>query len=116
MSGLKLVPRMPKWPSATKGSEAAASARTATGAPARSASPPPSTRPRRKSTAATVSSSTAIAEIVPCPGSRTVPQQTAQSSASPTAGDSQDHRRRPQSAIAACPIASEAAHTASTAA
>jgi hypothetical protein len=56
------------------------------------------------------------AEIVPWPGSRTVPQQIAQISASPTAGESHDQRRAPQSAIAAWPIAGEAAQTASTAA
>ena len=48
MSGLKLVPRMPKRPSAMKGSEAANSATIATGAPARSASRPPSTPPRSR--------------------------------------------------------------------
>ena len=59
---------------------------------------------------------TTTAETAPCPGRRTVPQQTAQSKASPTAGASHDQRRTPQSAIAAWPIASEAAQTASTAA
>ena len=53
---------------------------------------------------------------MPSPGSRTVAQQTAQSSASPTAGESHDQRRAPQRAIAAWPIASDDAHTASTAA
>ena len=47
MSGLKLVPRIPKRPSTMNGSEAASSAASATGEPARSASAPPSTRPRR---------------------------------------------------------------------
>ena len=54
MSGLKLVPRIPKWPSTTNGSEAASSATSATGQPARSASPrpraaPAGRRPRRRS-------------------------------------------------------------------
>ena len=56
------------------------------------------------------------AETAPSPGIRTVAQHTTQSSASPTAGASQDQRRPPQSPIAACPIASEAAQIASTAA
>ena len=33
MSGLKLVPRIPKWPSTMNGSEAASAARTKTGQP-----------------------------------------------------------------------------------
>ncbi len=41
MSGLKLVPRMPKCPSTMKGNEAAARAMSATGAPTRSAGPAP---------------------------------------------------------------------------
>jgi hypothetical protein len=63
-----------------------------------------------------VSAKTTSAEITPSPGSRTVPQQIAQSSASPTAGESQDHPLPPQSPIAACPTASEDAQIASTAA
>src|ERR1041384_4488361 len=55
-------------------------------------------------------------EVIPLPGRRTVPQQTAQSSANPTAGESHDQCRAPQSAMAACPIASEEPHTASAAA
>jgi hypothetical protein len=55
------------------------------------------------------------AEPAPCPGSRTVPQQIAQSRASPTAGESHDQRLTPQSAIAACPIANEEAQTSSAA-
>ena len=78
--------------------------------------PPPSVRPHRKRTAPTARTSTAIAEIAPSPGRRTVPQQIAQSRARPDRGDSHDHRRTPQSAIAACPSASEAADTASAAA
>ena len=56
------------------------------------------------------------AEAVPCPGKRTVAQQIAQSSPKPTAGASQDHRLIPQRPKAACPNASDAPHTASTAA
>jgi hypothetical protein len=47
---------------------------------------------------------------------RTVPHETAQTNASPTAGASHDQRRAPQSAIAACPTAGEAAQIANTAA
>ncbi len=101
MSGLKLVPRIPKWPSTAKGSETAARAIRPTGRPARNASPLPSTRPRRKAAEATTRTRTTTAETTPSPGIRTVAQQTAQSSASPTAGASHDHWRRPQSAIAA---------------
>ena len=63
-----------------------------------------------------MSTRTAAAEIEPSPGNRTVPQQTTQSSARPTAGASHDQRRIPQSEIAAWPIAREATQTASTAA
>ncbi len=115
MSGLKLVPRIPKWPSTANGSEAASSATSATGQPARSASAPPSRRPHRYATEAITKSSTTIAEIVPSPGRRTVPQQTAPSSARPTAGESQDQRRCPQSPTAAWPSASEEPQIANTA-
>ncbi len=84
--------------------------------PEGSASPPPSSRPRRWIAAATASTKITIAETTPCPGIRTVAQQIAQTKARPTAGESQDQRLTPQSAIAACPRASEAAQTASTAA
>jgi len=57
---------------------------------------------------------TAPAEITPWPDRRTVPHATAQTSASPTPGASHVQRRAPQRAIAACPIASEAAQTTST--
>ena len=77
---------------------------------------PPSTRPRSQSAAATERTRIASAAIVPSPGSRAVAQQIAQSSANPTAGASQDQRLAPQSASAACPIASEAPQTARTAA
>jgi hypothetical protein len=63
-----------------------------------------------------VSTGTAIAETTPSPPMRTVPQQTVHSNASPTAGESHDHWRPPQSATAACPIDSEATHTANPAA
>ena len=66
--------------------------------------------------AATVSTSTATAETTPSPGSRTVPQQRAQSSASPTAGASHDQRRPPHSSTAACPTASDETQIAATAA
>ena len=68
-------------------------------------------KPRR----AKADARTRTAETTPSPGIRTVAQQTALSSASPTAGASHDHRRPPQRRIAACPIASEAAQIASTA-
>ena len=55
-----------------------------------------------------------MAETTPFPGIRTVAQQSAQISARPTAGESQDHSRRPQSAIAAWPTRSEEAQTART--
>jgi len=57
----------------------------------------------------------ATADTTPSPGIRTVAQQAAQSNANPTAGDSQDHSRLPQSPIAAWPIASDAPLTASAA-
>jgi len=66
--------------------------------------------------AATVSPRTTTAETTPSPGIRTVAQHTPHNIASPTAGDSQDQRRPPQSPIAACPIVSEVAQIASTAA
>ncbi len=59
---------------------------------------------------------TTIAETMPCPDRRTVAQQIAPSRPRPIAGDSHDQRRPPQSATAACPMAGEAAHTATTAA
>jgi len=63
-----------------------------------------------------VSTKTTTADTTPSPGSRTVPQQTAQSSANPTAGESHDQVRAPQSPIAACPIASDETQIAATAA
>jgi len=96
------------------GSDAATSAPIATGAPSRSAAPTPSTRPRRNASEAIVSTTTVIAEITPSPGSRIVAQQSAVTSASPVAGASQDQRRHPHTAMAACPIASDAAQTAIT--
>jgi hypothetical protein len=56
--------------------------------------------------------STAIAAALPSPGSSTVAQQSASSSAKPTGGASHDQLRLPQSAMAACPISSEAMQTA----
>ncbi len=47
MSGLKLVPRIPKWPSTTNGSEAATQRREATGQPAAQRLRPAPSRPRR---------------------------------------------------------------------
>jgi hypothetical protein len=114
MSGLKLVPRIPKRPSTMKGSEAPARAANATTAPSRIGSPPSLTLPSRKASDATVATSTAIAEIVPSPGNRTVPQHNVVTKARPVAGASHDQRRHPQSASAAWPIASDAAQTAIT--
>ena len=112
MSGLKLVPRIPKWPSLTKAIEAPISAATPTGKPSRAATSRPSTRFHRYASEAITATSTASAEIVPSPGSRTVAQQSAASSASPIAGALHDQRRRPQIASPAWPIASEAMLTA----
>ena len=50
----------------------------------------------------------AIAAAVPSPGRRTVPQATAVRTASPTAGESHDHRRQPQRRKMACPTQPEA--------
>ncbi len=117
MSGLKLVPRIPKWPSTANGSEAASRAPSATGQPARSASPASSTRPPQVGQPQRPSArGRPTAETTPSPGSRTVPQQIAQSSASPTAGESHDQPRPPQSPTAAWPIASDDAQIATTAA
>ena len=101
-----------------KGIAVAISASRATGAPTRSAPPPPSKRPQRYTIDPTTKTRTRTraAEMTPCPGRRTVPQHTAQSNASPTPGASHDHWRTPQRAIAACPSASEAPQMTSTAA
>lgn len=114
MSGLKLVPRIPNRPSTKNGNEAAISATIATGAPSRRAVSIPSTLPRRNASAPTVASSTAVAEITPWPGSRTVPQHSPATSANPMAGASHDHWRQPQRANAACPIARAATQIAIT--
>ena len=90
MSGLKLVPRMPKWPSAMKGIAVAINASSAAGAPVRRAPPPSSKRFQRYAIDPTANTRTKIAETTPCPGKRTVPQHTAQSRARPTAGASHD--------------------------
>src|ERR1700759_12964 len=100
MSGLKLVPRIPKWPSTANGKEAARSAARATGQPAHSASALPSIGLHRYATAPTTRTKTTIAEGPPSPGKRTVPHEIATRSARPTAGESHDHLRPPQSATA----------------
>ena len=91
MSGLKPVPRIPKWPSTMNGRDVATSAAAATGPPIPSASPAPRTRPWRNSSEPKVAAVTAIDEITPSPGSRTVAQQIAERRARPTAGESHDH-------------------------
>ena len=62
-----------------------------------------------KTTDAADRARTTTAETAPSPGIRTVAQQIAQSSASPTGGESHDQPRTPQISIAACPIESEEA-------
>jgi len=116
MSGLNPVPRIPKWPSTMNGSDAATSAAAATGAPSPSASPTPRTRRQRKPIEARVAIVTATAEMTPSPGSLTVAQQIAETSARPTAGASQFQRSTPHSASAAWPIASDEPPIANTAA
>ena len=50
----------------------------------------------------------AMAAAVPSPGRRTVPQATEVITASPTAGESHDHFRRPHARNTACPTQTEA--------
>ena len=97
MSGLKLVPRIPKWPSTAKGNEAARSATSATGQPLRNRFPRFLAPSREESARGDGQHQDHKSRNHPVPGNRTVPQHIAQSSASPTAGASHDQLLPPKS-------------------
>ena len=113
MSGLKLVPSTPKWPSTMNGIETPTRTRAAAGRPSRTASPTPGRVRHSTAMAPSVTTPMTASAVTFSPGSRTVPQASASSSAIPTAGDSHDQCRRPQTNSAACPMTSEAPTTSS---
>ena len=117
MSGLKPVPRIPKWPSTKNGSEAATRAASATGKPARSASSPPSMPSPQIGDRGDREAEHDDRRGRAAPGQpHRSPADCAEQRLDPTAGVSHDQRRAPQSPIAACPIASDVPDTANTAA
>ncbi len=86
------------------GSDAMTTAHSSSGKPRRSAPPSPSTKVKTTNPAMTVISVRATSAAVPWAGSRTVHHASGQSAASPTAGDSRVHRRRPHAMKIAWPI------------